>query len=107
MVETTITKMMPFLLFFNGQIFILAAVYSITEMNGEDYYSSDSKYANYGHLYRSYLQTIDFTQGKDEYRFVSNTGSTIYVLGLLYLNIIVLNLVIAITGEVYTSTMEN
>ena len=107
MLQRTIREMMPFIVFFNGQVFTLAAVHSLTTMNGEDYYEGDGHYAIFGNVYRSYLKTIDFTQGKDEYRFITKTGSMIYVIGLLYLNIVVLNLVIAITGTVYEKTMAN
>ena len=107
MVQNTMKDMIPFLLFFIGQIFVLAAIFSITVMNGEDYFSKDGEYTKYSHVLRSFLLTVDFTQGKDDYRFSSSTGCIVYVMGLLYLNIIILNLVIAITGDVYDSTMAN
>ena len=50
--------------------------------------------------------TLDFTMAKDEYRFTSTAGIIAYVFGLLYLNIIVLNLVIALVGHVYDSVMD-
>ena len=107
MVQNTMKEMIPFLLFFIGQLLCIAAIFSITEMNGEDFFSTDGNYSKHGHFFRSFLLTLDFTQGKDDYRFSSTTGCIIYVVGLLYLNIIILNLVIAITGDVYDSTMAN
>jgi hypothetical protein len=41
-----------------------------------------------------------------DFRFNSLTGQITYVLGLLYLNIIILNLVIALVGSVYDSVMD-
>jgi hypothetical protein len=43
---------------------------------------------------------------KDDFRFSTVTGTVTYVLGLLYLNIIILNLVIALVGNVYDAVMD-
>ena len=107
MVQNTIVEMMPFLFLFIGQIFILAAVFTISVNQGEDFFPADGDYTHFGQIPRSFIQTIDFTQGKDEYKFSSVTGCIVYVLGLLYLNIIILNLVIALTGDVFEATMAN
>ena len=50
--------------------------------------------------------TVDFTMGSDDYRFSSTAGIIAYVFGVFYLNIIVLNLVIALVGHVYSSVMD-
>ena len=66
----------------------------------------DEEYTNFDYFGRSYLKTVDFTVNKDEFRFSTLTGLIIYVLGLLYLNIIILNLVIASVGDIYDEVMQ-
>jgi ABC-type phosphate transport system permease subunit len=51
------------------------------------------------------LKTVDFTQNKNEYKFKTVTGDITYVLAILYLNIIILNVIIALVGDVYERVM--
>ena len=56
--------------------------------------------------FQAYLKVIDFTQNKQEYRFKSITGDIVYALALLYLNIIILNVIIALVSDTYEKVME-
>jgi hypothetical protein len=66
---------------------------------------NDGEYLEWSRFPKSYFKALDFTMGKDEYKFKSYSGSAVYVLGVIYLNIIILNLVIALVGDVYDSVM--
>ena len=48
---------------------------------------------------------MDFLVAKDNYRFISPSGQVCYLIGLFHLNIIILNLVIALVGDVYDRVM--
>ena len=55
---------------------------------------------------RSFVKTVDFAIAKDGYKFNSVSGMTAYVLGILYINIIIINLVIALVSDVYDGVMN-
>ena len=67
--------------------------------------SPDAEYKDFVPFPRSLLKTVDFTLAKDDYRFTTVAGSVSYLLGMLYLNIIILNIVIALVGDVYDNMM--
>ena len=66
----------------------------------EDY---DADYISRGDFWRSFLKTLDFAVTKDDYKFRSWTGQSIQVIGIVYLNIIILNFVIALVSDVYSN----
>ena len=97
---------MPFIIFFNGQIFFLAAVFTLSVNNGEKFLADeDGDYTGRTVFGRSYLKVVDFVENKDEFKFSSFSGDGVYLLAILYLNIIILNLVIALVGDVYENVM--
>jgi hypothetical protein len=108
MVKKTINDMMPFVLFFNSQILFLAVVFILMDNQEEEFLTFEAEIPDYPHrnvFFRSYLKTLDFTQGKNEYKFKTFTGDIVYVIGIIYLNIVILNLVIAIVGNVFEAVM--
>jgi hypothetical protein len=101
MVQQTITDLVPFLFFFNIQMMFLAAIYALTCTHGETFLDGEEDYkGKRNRLAISYLKIADFTQNKNGYFFQSIAGEIVYVVGMLYLNIIILNLVIAVVGDV-------
>jgi len=52
------------------------------------------------------MATIDFSQNKSEYQFISFNGGIIYIIGLLYLGFIIVNLIIAVVGDTYEKIMS-
>ena len=108
MVKKTIQDMIPFVLYFNCQILFLAVVFILMDNQEEEFLTFDADipdYPNRNFLFRAYLKTLDFSQGKNEYRFKTFTGSIMYVFGIIFLNIVILNLVIAIVGNVFEAVM--
>ena len=109
MVQTTIGEMFPFILFFNGQVLILSAIFTLTDNQDENFLEwegdNGKEYEHRFRFFKSYLKTIDFTQSKNEYRFKTVTGDIAYVLAIFYLNIIILNVIIALVGDVYDKVM--
>lgn len=77
-----------------------------TENHGEEFLRFDLEYHFRSKFYKSFLKTIDFAFAKDSYRFTSLVGTIYYVFGLYYLNIIMLNLVIALVGDQYEESMQ-
>jgi hypothetical protein len=106
MVQKTIKHLLPFTLFFAGQILVLASVFTLTTNQGEEFLKQDSGFEERGSLGASFLHTLDFAMAKDDYKFKSFTGQIAQTIGILYLNIIVLNLVIALVGDVYDNIMS-
>ena len=80
---------------------VLAATFTITSNQGEDFLTKDDEYQKSNIIVTAYVKTVDFVIAKDGYRFSSVTGITAYVIGILYLNIIIINLVVALVGDVY------
>ena len=76
--------------------------------HGEEYFTNgDQPYEEDIPLVRSILMTIDFSMAKDsDHRFKTTTGQIVYFFGAVYLNIIILNLVIALVGNVYNEVMD-
>jgi len=105
MVVRTIAGLLPFILFLVGQQIHFAAVFTHSDQHGENFHEDGDDYENWSKFPRSYFKTLDFTMGKDNYKFTTGTGATAYTLGMLYLNVIILNLVIALVGDVYDSVM--
>lgn len=55
---------------------------------------------------RSLLKTLDFALAKDGYRFNYAIGAILYVLAMIFLNVVILNLVIALVGDEYDGVMQ-
>jgi hypothetical protein len=57
--------MIPFMLFFNGQILFLAAVFTLTDNQEEEFETFEKdelrEYKERNIVFRGYLKTLDFT----------------------------------------------
>lgn len=107
MVQRTLKDLLPFIIFLIGQLFFLASVFTHLSVNdGEDFLGHDDEYKDSSIVFKAFYKTVDFTVAKDGYRFKKPIGILAYVLGILYLNIVILNLVIALVGEVYDGVMQ-
>ena len=77
-----------------------------TQKHGETFLEFDDEYSLQGKFIKSFLKIIDFCFAKDGYRFQTTVGSSFYVFGIYFLNIILLNIVIAVVGDKYDEVMQ-
>jgi len=85
----------------------MSSVFSHLSINvGEDYLKHDDEYKELTVIPKAFFKTLDFSMAKDGYRFSKIDGNLFYTFGIIYLNIVILNLVIAIVGEVYDEVMQ-
>ena len=71
------------------------------DKNGEYYLQHDGEYNERDSFFKSILKTIDFAFAKDSYTFKTSVGTYNYTFGIFFLNIIMLNIVIALVGDKY------
>jgi hypothetical protein len=95
--------MVPFIVFFNGQILLLAAVFTLTDNQGERFLEFNDDYEHRNDIFTAYLKTFDFTQYKNKYTFDTTSGCIVYVVGLIYLNIIIVSFIIALVYQTYSN----
>ena len=106
MIRKTIGALTPFIIFLLGQYITLACVFVSTDSHGENFNNLEDGYENASKYGRSLLKIIDFTFAKDGYKFKNPIGQFFYVFSLYFLNIITLNLVIALVGDKYDEVMQ-
>lgn len=76
------------------------------EKFGESYVLFDQEYVNLNKFTKVFMKTTDFFMGKDGYKFITWEGQLLYLMCMIFLNLTINNISIAILAEAYQKAAD-